>query len=90
MQRDRHPQRLQPLDDVVTGGLFLGSAGLTNEGGEAIEQRAGFIETDSTVRRGFERLVLEHVTSGHGVLQSFDPPYRQSVFGSFRSVSFVW
>ena len=48
VQRDRHAQRLQPLDDVVAGGLFVGRAGLANERDEAIQQRARFIEPDST------------------------------------------
>ena len=65
MERDRHAERLQPLDDVAPGGCS--SAGVPDSRTSvtnAIEQRARFVEPDRVSRRRFERCRETLNTSG--------------------------
>ena len=41
VQRHRHAERCQPVDEVTAGGLLVGRARLTDERHEAVEQRRG-------------------------------------------------
>ena len=76
VQRHRHAKRLQPIDDVAAGRLFVGGARLADQRRRSAPaapaaRRAGW----RRVRVGLERLVLEHVDhSGH----RRSPPLRTS------------
>ena len=66
VQRHRNAERLQPLDDVVAGGLLVGGARLAHQRHEPIEQRARFVEPDR-LSRGSLRVAsvseeVEHVS----------------------------
>ena len=61
MERHGNPERLQPLDEIVPGGVLVSRAGLAYQRFEAIQQRARFVEPNRRSRGRFQGVIGEQV-----------------------------
>ena len=65
MQRHWNAERVQPLDDIASGGVLVRGAGLAHQRLEAIQKRARFVEPNRRSRGRFQGVIgedVEHVS----------------------------